>query len=54
MVNEEVGVSIEGYVATVELKRPPNNFLDEDLIANLATVLEGHDDDAERSLHVAP
>lgn len=45
MGNEEVGVSIEGHVATVEIRRPPNNFLDADLIANLAGVLEGLDDE---------
>lgn len=43
MGNEEVAVSIEGHVATVEIRRPPNNFLDADLIANLASVLEGLD-----------
>ena len=43
MGNEEVGVSIEGHVATVEIRRPPNNFLDADLIANLAGVLEDLD-----------
>ena len=41
--NEEVGVSIEGHVATVEIRRAPNNFLDIDLIANLASVLESLD-----------
>ena len=45
MGNEEVGVSIEGHVATVEIRRPPNNFLDADLIANLAGVLESLDDE---------
>jgi len=45
MGSEEVGVSIDGHVATVELRRPPNNFLDIDLIADLATVLEGLDRD---------
>ena len=45
MSSEEVGVSIDGHVATVELRRPPNNFLDIDLIADLATVLEGLDKD---------
>ena len=40
MASEEVGVSIEGHIATVEIKRPPNNFLDADLIANLAAALE--------------
>jgi enoyl-CoA hydratase/carnithine racemase len=46
MSNEEVGFSIENHVATVELRRPPNNFLDIDLIASLATVLEALDKDA--------
>jgi enoyl-CoA hydratase/carnithine racemase len=45
MGNEEIGVSVDGHVATVELKRPPNNFLDVDLIANLASVLEALDDE---------
>ena len=45
MGNEDIGVSLDGHVATVELKRPPNNFLDVDLIANLASVLEALDDD---------
>lgn len=45
MGNEEIGVSIEGHVATVEIRRPPNNFLDADLIANLAGVLESLDDE---------
>lgn len=43
MSNEEIGVSIEGHVATVELRRPPNNFLDIDLIDQLATALEALD-----------
>ena len=45
MGNEEVGFSIEGHIATVEIRRPPNNFLDVDLIASLASVLEGLDDE---------
>jgi enoyl-CoA hydratase/carnithine racemase len=45
MSNEEIGVSIDGHIATVELRRPPNNFLDVELIANLATALESLDDD---------
>ena len=45
MGNEEIGVSIEGHVATVELRRPPNNFLDAELIASLASALEALDDD---------
>jgi len=45
MSNEEIGVSIDGHIATVELRRPPNNFLDVDLIANLAAALEALDHD---------
>jgi enoyl-CoA hydratase/carnithine racemase len=40
MGNEEIGVSVENYIATVELRRPPNNFLDADLVAELACVME--------------
>src|SRR5690242_645260 len=47
MSNEEVGFSVDGHVATVELRRPPNNFLDIDLIASLASVLEELDDDSD-------
>jgi enoyl-CoA hydratase/carnithine racemase len=45
MGNEELGVSIEGHVATVELRRPPNNFLDAELIASLASALEALDEE---------
>ena len=45
MGNDDIGVSIDGHVATVELRRPPNNFLDVDLIANLASALEELDDE---------
>src|SRR5690606_36554329 len=45
--NEDVGVSMDGYVATVEMRRPPNNFLDIELIANLASVLEALDDEPQ-------
>ena len=54
MGSEDVGVSIEGHVATVELRRPPNNFLDVDLIASLASVLEALDDETNvRSIVLA-
>ena len=47
MSTKEVGVSIEGHIATVEIQRAPNNFLDIDLIAELATELEALDDRRE-------
>jgi enoyl-CoA hydratase/carnithine racemase len=43
MSSEEIGVSIDGPIATVELRRPPNNFLDAGLIGQLAAALEGLD-----------
>ena len=33
---QDLGVSIENYVATVEIQRPPHNFFDIDLIAQIA------------------
>lgn len=45
--NDEIGVSMDGHVATVELRRPPNNFLDVDLIAGLASALEALDGDPD-------
>jgi len=45
MASEDVGVSMDGHVATVELRRPPNNFLDVELIAHLASALEELDKD---------
>ena len=54
MSHEDIGVSVEDYVATVELRRPPNNFLDVDFIASLASALEALDDDANcRSIVLA-
>jgi enoyl-CoA hydratase/carnithine racemase len=41
----DIGVTTDGYVATVEIQRPPNNFLDVGLIADLATIYEQLDDD---------
>ena len=52
--SNEIGVSMDGHVATVELRRPPNNFLDVDLISALASALEALDDDANcRSIVLA-
>ncbi len=38
-----ISVSLAGAVATIELRRPPNNFIDRDLIAELANALEALD-----------
>lgn len=46
MSSEEIGVGVEGHIATVELRRPPNNFLDVGLIGHLAAALEELDRDA--------
>lgn len=54
MSAEDIGVSLEGHVAVVELRRPPNNFLDVDLIAGIATALERLDEEPQcRSIVLA-
>jgi enoyl-CoA hydratase/carnithine racemase len=51
---EDIGVTLEGHVAIVEMRRPPNNFLDVDLIAGLATELERLDEEPQcRSIVLA-
>lgn len=42
---EDIGVERDGHVAIVEIRRPPNNFLDVELLGNLATTLEELDRD---------
>jgi hypothetical protein len=41
----DIGVNTEDYVTTVELQRPPNNFLDVGWIGDLADIYEQLDDD---------
>jgi len=36
----DIGVDLNGHVAIIEIRRPPNNFLDVDLLADIATALE--------------
>jgi enoyl-CoA hydratase/carnithine racemase len=43
---KEIGVACDGMVATIELRRPPHNFFDAELIREIATALEGLDADA--------
>jgi 2-(1,2-epoxy-1,2-dihydrophenyl)acetyl-CoA isomerase len=37
----DVGVEVDGHVAVIEIRRPPNNFFDVDLIAAIADTLDG-------------
>jgi len=41
----DIGVSQEGYVVTVEMRRPPHNFFDSDLIAEIGEAFEKLDAD---------
>src|SRR5499426_2987587 len=41
----DIGVSREGYVATVEMRRPPHNFFDSELIAEIGEAFESLDAD---------
>jgi enoyl-CoA hydratase/carnithine racemase len=36
----DIGVSLDGNVATVEIRRPPHNFFDSDLIAQIGEAFE--------------
>src|SRR5258708_37699260 len=48
MVNSrfgDVSVSVNDYVALVEIHRPPHNFFDDQLIRDLADAFEGLDGD---------
>ena len=41
----ELGVTFDGYVATVEIQRPPHNFFDFQLIEQLADAFQALDED---------
>ncbi|MBV8888215.1 MAG: enoyl-CoA hydratase/isomerase family protein [Alphaproteobacteria bacterium] len=41
----EIGVALDGMVATVEIRRPPHNFFDSDLIAEIGEAFERLDAD---------
>jgi len=50
----DIGVSLDGFVATVEIRRPPHNFFDSDLIAQIGEAFERLDaNDACRSIVLA-
>ncbi len=42
---KEIGVSLDGLVATVEIRRPPHNFFDSALIGEIADAFERLDAD---------
>ena len=44
-MSTEISVSMDGHVATVTIRRPPNNFIDLSLTAQLADALEALDGD---------
>src|ERR1700689_5407148 len=45
----DLGVTIEGGVATIEIRRPPHNYFDEQLIGGLADALAALDADPARA-----
>lgn len=54
MSTEDFSVTLNGHVAVVEIRRPPNNFLDVDLIAGLADEFERLDEEPQcRSIVLA-
>ena len=42
---DDIGVSAEAHVATIEIQRPPHNFFDYSLIQQIADAMETIDDD---------
>src|ERR1700692_2882706 len=40
---EHIGVSESGIVATIEVRRGPNNFIDTDMVAEIADALDVYD-----------
>lgn len=42
---QDVAIDLDGFVATVEIRRPPHNFFDASLIRQLADAFESLDDD---------
>lgn len=43
-MSDNVGVMLQDHVAIVELRRPPNNFIDVDAVGDIATALEELDE----------
>jgi len=41
----DIGVTVDGHVATIEIQRPPHNFFDYALIQQIATAMEAIDGD---------
>ena len=43
---QDIAVTLDDYVATVEIQRPPHNFFDQELIGQIADAFEALDGDA--------
>ena len=46
-MSDDIGIEIDGHVATIELRRPPHNFFDIALIETLADAMDTLDEDAK-------
>ena len=40
---EHIAVSESGFIATIEVRRGPNNFIDTDMVAEIADALDEYD-----------
>jgi enoyl-CoA hydratase/carnithine racemase len=47
MPYQDIGVATAGHVGTVEIRRPPNNFFDKALIAEISAAFESFDRDPQ-------
>ena len=46
-MSDDISLTISGFIATVEIQRPPNNFFDFDLIREIADIYERLDDNSD-------
>ena len=46
-MSNDIALTLSDHVATIEIRRPPNNFFDFDLIREIADAYERLDDDAD-------
>jgi enoyl-CoA hydratase/carnithine racemase len=44
---EHIGIEVTGFVATIEIRRGPNNFIDTDMVGEIADALEVFDNTPE-------
>jgi enoyl-CoA hydratase/carnithine racemase len=44
---QHIAIELSGTIGSIELRRPPNNFINRDIVAEIADALEGFDDEPQ-------